>query len=197
MVNDKKILMKKLIKDPFTISFIFLAVLVGIFAYLKYQPKFFSKETKSKLIESTDKVNSIKIKSDSEERTALIKSKGQWIVENKDNQPADEDKIDALLSSLEKLQVKETVSKNPDNFKNYNLTKETTTIVELYKEKEKIFEVWVGRAGPTFTNTYFRLPEKEEVYLSNISLRSKAVQSNWLQPTPTPTSETTPSPTAQ
>lgn len=174
--------MKK-VKDPFLISLIILVFSLGVFAYLKYQPRLSKKETSNLFDLPVDKVNRIEIDRN-ESTTNLIKLEGKWKIENEDVE-ADEEKIANLIDGLTQLKISETVSVNPDNFSNFGVDQKATK-VQLFDGDNKLAEVLVGRAGPSFSKTYFRLPDKDEVYLSNISLRSRVIQTSWLKPSPTP-----------
>lgn len=182
--------MIKLFKDPLVISFVFLVSVLAVFSYLKYRPQLTNKKEAGGLIKSTNQVS--KIEMEDEQKTTLVKKDGKWLIQSEESQPADEKKVNDLLTGLEALKISEIVSQNPDNFENFNLNEKEAIKVHLWENENKIFEIWVGKAGPAFNKTYFRLPNKEEVYLSNISLRSKVIQTNWLQPTPTPEPTTTP-----
>jgi len=178
--------MPKLFKDPLLISSIGLILLVCIFAYLKYQPKI-SPQPRIGLNTPLQEISKIKIEEN--QITTFVKNNDQWQIESETNLEADEDKVAKLLETLVQLEISETVSQNPNNFGTYDLNQENAVKVKLFKQDEKVFEIWVGSAGPAFNKSYFRFPDEEKVYLSSTSLRSKVIQSNWVKPSPTPTGQ--------
>ncbi len=178
--------MLKFFKDPFVISFIFLISLLGVFAYLKYQPDLGKTETVG-FLANPDQITKVEIEDN--EKTELIKKDGQWLIASEENKKADQDKVKSLLDTFQKLKKGELISQNPDNFSNFSLDEEKAIKVKLFEGDNLAFEIWVGGPGPAFNKTYFRLPDEEKVYLSNVSLRSEVIQTSWQEPTPTPTGD--------
>jgi hypothetical protein len=178
--------MKKLFKDPLLISSIGLIVLIGIFGYLKYKPEIVPQP---KIGVNTTLPEISKIEIEESQSTTLVKNNDQWQIESETNLEADEDKINELLEALEQLEISETVSQNPDNFGTYDLNQEEAVKVKLFKQDEKVFEVWIGSAGPAFNKSHFRFPNEDKVYLSTTSLRSKVIRSSWAKSSPTPTGQ--------
>ncbi len=171
----------KLLKDPFISSFSLLIVLLGIFAYLKYQPEI-NKSRNKTLFPTNSQITKVII--ENEEEQELDKKDNSWFIKTEENEKADQTKVESLLNTLEKLEKDELVSQNPDNFSNFNLNEDKAIKVKLFEGENIAFEIWVGDPGPSFNKTYFRLPDENKVYLSNVSLRSKVIQSTWAEPTP-------------
>jgi hypothetical protein len=178
--------MSKFFKDPFAISLAVLILLLGIFAYLKFELK------EIKLIKTQSARNlsgADKIEIESDQTVRIVKKNGNWIIESEDKIKADSQKIDDLLEALNKLEKKELVSQNKKHFENFGLDKKQAVKVKIFANDNQIFEIWVGDPGPSFNKTYFKIANEEKVYLSNLSLRGKIIRDSWAEPTPTPETE--------
>ena len=119
-------------------------------------------------IVDTTKVTEITIS-----QTHLSKIKDTWVVASSDNFPADQSKVEQLLTDLASLTKNNLVSINPDNHDEYGVGAEGVVL--------KIGEqtIIIGNSGPGFMSNYFRLAESDEVYLSDTSFEPTAKDPEW------------------
>ena len=119
-------------------------------------------------IVDTTKVTEITIS-----QTHLSKIKDTWVVASSDNFPADQSKVEQLLTALASLTKNNLVSINPDNHDEYGVGAEGVVL--------KIGEqtIIIGNSGTGFTSNYFRLAESDEVYLSDTSYESTVKDPEW------------------
>lgn len=171
--------MAKWLKDPFAISLIFLTAVGGALAWIRFKPH--EKRPSPYLASQVDNIDKIEI-THQEDKTVLKKKNDQWIVETENNQPADEQLVIDLLNKLETLAPRELVSQNADNHSKYGVTQTQAIKSIAYQNGQKLVDLLVGNAGPTFNNNYIRKHGEEKVYLSNTSLRSTLIPADtWVK----------------
>lgn len=171
--------MAKWLKDSFAISLIFLTAVGGALAWIRFKPD--KTQPSPYLASQVDNIDKIEI-THQEDKTVLKKKNDQWIVETENNQPADEQLVIDLLNKLETLAPGELVSQNADNHSKYGVTQTQAIKLSVSQNGQKLLELLVGNAGPSFNNTYVRQAEKENVYLSNTSLRSTLIPADtWVK----------------
>jgi hypothetical protein len=148
---------------------IFLALLVVVLMLEKpYQTKV---ERPDKYLVAIDsqKVSTITVKK-KEEETILSKKGDQWVVENKDNFPADPDVVADILKLLDGLETVQLVSKNPEKVNIFEV--DTVSGIEVKAEgKGTNAHFYVGKNGQDYNSNYIRREGSDEVYLSSDFIR--------------------------
>jgi len=167
---EKKIIRQTL--DPFFISLFIVAALVLTVFYLVYYPKKLSDNIKLCLEGTADQITKVEI-----DQTILEKQDQNWIIASNNNLPADESKINQLLTILGQIKKDSIVSKNKQYHEKYGVDEQLS--IKAFNGQEEMLSLLIGDVGPGFTGTYFRHPENDTVYLSKISLRSTIIQNNW------------------
>lgn len=173
--------MKKVIRrigDPFWLSFVGALIALGILAWLKFSPQLKERQNRSWLADKIDTIDKIEIVN-GEEKDTLVKKDGQWLVTSENDLPADKEKIEQLLASLEKLKKTELVSKNESYHHKFGVNQESAIGLKVYQGETTLLHLLVGNAGPDFESNYIRFPEQKEVYLSSVALRSTLIQPRW------------------
>lgn len=168
----------KRFNDPFLLSLVLLLGLAGGFFVLRNGTEFLKSRSPSWLAGKTDLVDKIEIKNNLQE-TVLEKKDGGWKVTSENNLPVEPKKIESLLTLLSNLNKAENVSKNEKNHQKYGVDEETATLVKIYQGETTVLEFLVGKAGPNYVQDYIRLPNQEEVYLTNIATKSILAQAKW------------------
>lgn len=164
--------MAKWLKDPLVISLTLLAALAGGLVWLKFKPK--DKGHEPYLGSQINNIDKIEINYQ-QEKTVLKKNNNQWLIKTKENKPADEQLVTDLLNKLKVLKPKELVSQNPDNHEKYGVKGTMAAELQVFQNGQKKFELLVGKAGPSFNSHYIRQPNKNEVFLSNTTLKSALI----------------------
>ncbi|NCN58681.1 hypothetical protein COW99_05250 [Candidatus Roizmanbacteria bacterium CG22_combo_CG10-13_8_21_14_all_38_20] len=131
-------------------------------------PNFFSFLSKSQLIDTAG-VTEITIS-----QIHLAKIKDIWVVASSDNFPADQNKIEELLTNLASLTTDNLVSTNPDNHDQYGVG-ENGVVLKIGEQT-----IIIGNSGLGFAaSNYFRLADSDQVYLSDTSFEPTAKDSEW------------------
>jgi len=106
-------------------------------------------------------------------QTKLTKTQDSWVVASQDNFPADELKVEQLLSDLSLLTKDNLVSSNPANHSQYGVGAEGVTL------KVGAETLIIGDTGPSFSTNYFRLAAEDEVYLVDVSFEPTVKDPEW------------------
>lgn len=163
--------MKKLFKDPLIISFLGLIFFGGILFFLKTPKK--NQNYQPWLSEKIDLITKIEIK-EGEKETILKKENQDWLLEDS---PADQEKASQFLEKLKILQRAELVSENRENHFQYGLDRKKAIELKVFENENPLLHLLIGTPGPDFEKTHIRIFDENEVYLSNIGLRSILSQS--------------------
>jgi len=181
-----------LIKDSFFLSLLILILLGGTLFYFKSAPKREEESVQPWLANKKDLIQKIVIKRPGEEIT-LQKKEGSWFVldENKEEQEADQEKVDSLLEKLTRVKRTELVSNNEKSHPKYGLGKDQAIELRVYQDENLLLHLLVGDPGPDFESNYVTIGEGKEVYLTSLSLRSVLIQPRWTPPDTEEVSPTT------
>lgn len=86
--------------------------------------------------------------------------------------PVDKDKLDTLLTTLEKLDITALVSESRD-FLRYDLGPEKKIKVTVKKDSQVLREFEIGKTAPTYKHTFVRLAGDDRVYHAAGNFRSQ------------------------
>lgn len=101
----------------------------------------------------------------------LTNRDGVWYTDVAKKYEADKTLVSGLFAAIEKDIDGEVVSMNPDNFGEYNVNATSATHVRLFGTSEKpVEDLYIGKAGPSFTSTFVRKEGENEVINANASL---------------------------
>jgi len=173
---EKKSIQK--LTDPLFLSFLGVVIVLGVLAWLKFSPQLKEKQNRPWLAGKIESVDKIEINHNNQ-KTVLAKKDGSWRVTSEQDLPADKEKINQLLTSLENLKKGELVSRNKNYHHKFGVDQEGAIELKVYQGENNLLHLLVGNAGPDFESDYIRFPDQKEVYLSNVALRSVLIQSRW------------------
>lgn len=167
--------MAKWLKDPFLISLILVFAVGGSLAWLRFNP--IKKQAPLLLGEKAEKIDKIDIDYRGS-KTVLRKENDQWKIETEENKTADQQLVADLINKLKILQLSNLVSENPDNHQKYGVDQTSAARLIVYQNGQKLVELLVGDAGPSFNGHYIRKHDDDNVYLSNTPLKTALVPSD-------------------
>src|ERR1700674_4449496 len=104
-----------------------LVVLLGLGAYIYFvtwkRPEGGAEAAKERVFVSlqADKIDEIKVKSESGDTTTVKKENGAWQVTSPLSDKADEGDVSAIASNLSTLEIARVVDENPTDLKGYGL----------------------------------------------------------------------------
>lgn len=169
-----------------------LVVLVGLGAYIyfvtwkKSSEDAGAKKEKVFAAVEADKIEELKIKSESGDVTSLKKTSGAWQIVAPISVPASESEIIGLTSALGQMEIVRVLDENPTDLKEYGL--ETPRIEVEFKsvESKSSGRILVGDKTPTGASLYARRNDEKRVFLvadfqdsslnkSTFALRDKAL----------------------
>jgi len=160
-------------KRSFQVSLGILVVL-GIAAYLVMQrPGEISRSAEADdVLVKIDSmaVNKLEITSETGEVT-LEKQAGRWMLVNPIKYPADENTVASALAQAKSINLKGLVSSNPDKQSLFKVDS-TATLVKVYEKGSESAAFRVGKPSSTFSETYVRLDNSNDVYLAEGILSS-------------------------
>ena len=176
------------------ISFILFIVLIALIAiYFIWQNPFHQKNNiaPSETLITSDLNNLQKIEiTKGKDITTLNKQDNVWHVESEDNALANEVIINALISSLQKVKSGTIISDDPAKYPAFNLKDELATNLKLYDDKNNlIIELFIGKLGPTYQQTYVRKKGSKNILLVEQPLPRQINQSDWKKPETNETEE--------
>ncbi|MFW6055258.1 MAG: DUF4340 domain-containing protein [Thermodesulfobacteriota bacterium] len=100
----------------------------------------------------------------------LTRDNGQWVVGQR-GYPARAGRIEDLLKALDRFQVTDLVSRSR-NYSRYSLDRESAIKLKAWAGQELVRSFWAGKQASTYRNSYVRLDNDPNIYLS---------RSNWKQ----------------
>lgn len=94
---------------------------------------------------------------------------GKWYVVKSEpaewRYPADEASVKSLLGSIQKLKITSLISSNPDRQHLFQVDS-TGTLLAYADRSGRSISLYVGKMGPSFTETYVRPVNSNDVYLA-------------------------------
>ena len=114
---------------------------------------------------NADDIDSIVIKSDGKSLTLKRKS-NKFFVVNKDNYPAETEKVNDLITDCLEIQVTQMVTDNPANHADLGVTEDKAqkVITFLKPDGSSLFGIVVGNTREKSQSTYVRLTSNNKVY---------------------------------
>jgi hypothetical protein len=132
-------------------------------------------------------IDTLRISKSGGATVAEIKRNGEdWVVSNKNDYPADGDKIRGLLIDLVDAKIVETKTANPEYYERLGVTdisdaKATGTQVELAAGDDKLSLIVGGMASGGSTGTYVRRSGEEQSYLIGSTIALSGDSQQWLK----------------
>jgi len=168
------------------ILLIVIALPLGWFAYRDYQKpggEDGPKKDKVFTVES-DKIDEVSVKSESGERTRLLKSGTEWKIASAADAKPDTGEISGLTSNLSSLELERVVDENPPDLKEYGLAQPRIEVA--FKSGGQEHTLLIGQKTPPGTDLYAKRADDKKVFLipshiegtfnkSTFDLRDKSV----------------------
>jgi hypothetical protein len=148
-----------------------LAVLIGLGAYIYFVTGKKSGEDtgpkKEKVFATVepDKIEELKIKSESGDVTSLKKVSGTWQIVAPVSAPAAESEIIGLTSALGQMEIVRVIDENPTDLKDYGLANPRIEVEFKSGEGKPSGRILVGDKTPTGASLYAKRNEEKRVFL--------------------------------
>jgi LysM repeat protein len=119
----------------------------------------------------------VKIEIKQSSRSVVIENiGGTWMLTSPLRASADPVAVAQLLNGLSKFKMGSLISSNPEKQHLFQVDTAGTRLI-LAERSGKIFNIIVGKMGPSFSEIYFRLPDSKDVYLGD-GIDSWAINKN-------------------
>jgi hypothetical protein len=115
-----------------------------------------------------EKISKIELES-SDSKLEFIKKDDTWVV-GTEEYPADETKVEDVLSFLQDLKVTELVSESA-SYVRYGISDDRKITVKAWAGNQLERELDVGKVADTYGHTFIKLPEEKSVYLAQGNFR--------------------------
>ena len=103
------------------------------------------------------------------EPVVIKKAGDEWQI-MPEKYPADQDRINEMLGTLEKLTITDLVSES-GNVVRYDLQEEKRIRVTAWRGNDIVRRFDIGKTAPSYRHTYIRLQGDDNVYLADASFR--------------------------
>jgi hypothetical protein len=123
------------------------------------------------LANDTSHVDYIHIKNEDGELT-LKRIGAGWKVTNPFDYPANPSYVNTLLKKLDELQKESVITSNKSKWNQYELDDSTTAYVEVGVEGGTIDKFYCGKPSDSYSHTYMRYADSDEVHLVSGTPRS-------------------------
>lgn len=121
-------------------------------------------ETKEKFLAvDTSRINFVHIENN-DGKITLKRVGNQWKITEPYDYPANPNYINTLLQKVNELELESYITDNPEKYNQYELG-DTAVYVEIGREGEVIDKFYSGKASKTYTHTYVRRADSDEVWL--------------------------------
>lgn len=148
-----------------------IVVLAGLFAYIYFvtwkQPETPAASTREKLFASVaaDKIEELRVKSESGDTTTLKKQKDGWQLVAPVTAAAQESEVSGITSALTGLEITRVADENPSDLKDYGLASPRVAI-DFKAEGDKDFRhLFIGEKTPTGSDLFARRNDDKRVLL--------------------------------
>jgi hypothetical protein len=109
-------------------------------------------------------IERIEIAAPSAQPVALEKVDAVWYTDAAKKHRADKNLVNGVFGVIEKKIEGDVVSANPESFADFQVTDTSGTRVKLLGTGGKVIaDLYIGKAGPSFTSTYVRPADAKEV----------------------------------
>lgn len=120
----------------------------------------------------SDQMSYIKIESQNKS-VEIVKENDVWKLKNDGDFPADSDLMKSILSSINSFSRGEIISKNSENYPNFELSEDKALRLEMGTDAANLsVQLYIGKKGPSINSTYVRSPHNENVLLVKKNLAS-------------------------
>jgi len=102
----------------------------------------------------------------SRQTVVLAREGGKWMMKEPLSYPADEAFVNAAIGKGASLELKDLVSSNPQK-QNLFQVDSTGTFIRVYERGTEKTAFWIGKTGPSYTETYVRRNGLNDVYLAD------------------------------
>lgn len=158
--------MKKMKKE----IIILVAVIVVLLAYLLFKSNNSMHYAIPQLpVVKAESIDKIEIKK-GEQLITLVKQDNKWFVAPA-NYPTEESKVTAVVGFIANLTLTDLVSESR-NYSLYDLQPGQSILVKAYQKGQVLREFAVGKAAATYSHTYVKLTDDNNVYHARESFRS-------------------------
>jgi len=99
----------------------------------------------------------------------LVKKEKKWVVKERDNFPADTDRINSFLKKVEEAKIVNIASENKEKFSIFEVDKKKGTEVTLVAGAKK-FNFTVGKVGSDWRTNYVKKKDENQVLSVNKTL---------------------------
>jgi hypothetical protein len=133
----------------------------------------------------SDAIVAVTITNDAGESIALAKVVGDWVLPEADDYPADETKIEPLLTKILELATGRLITRNETSHRQLQVAADSfMRLIEFETDQGEEFTVYLG-SSPSYGATHFRLDGQNEAYLTNsITIwDAGATASSWIDTT--------------
>jgi len=130
---------------------------------------------------SLDNVQKIEI-AQTGQTTILEKQNDKWVVASAENAEANQTLIDNLIAALKDLKTGNIISQNQEKLASFDLSEDKATKLKLSDNQNTLLEILIGKMGPSYTDTYIKKVDSNNVLLVSQDLNSLVNQPDWLKP---------------
>jgi hypothetical protein len=113
----------------------------------------------------SDKIDSLKVKSDKGDTTTLSKTGGSWQLTEPVAAKADEGEVSGVTSNLSSIEVVRVIDENPTNLKDYGLAEPRIDIAFKAAGDKDYRHLLVGEKSPTGADLFAKRGDDKKVFL--------------------------------
>jgi hypothetical protein len=107
----------------------------------------------------------------------------KWVVASQENAEANATLIDSLIATLKELKTGNIISQNQAKLASFDLTEDKAIKLKLSdNQNDTILEILIGKMGPSYSDTYIKKIDSNNVLLVSQNLNSLVNQPDWLKP---------------
>lgn len=118
---------------------------------------------------SRDEIEAVTLRGPTSDSLRLASEGDAWTV---NGFATEESAMSRLWDAVADARVTGLIASNPANHARLGVTEDSTWSVTFHRSDGDAMRLFLGKAGPSFTSAYVRLPDEDEVYLVEGGLRS-------------------------
>lgn len=147
-----------------------IVVLAGLGAYIYFvtwKPANEAESKQEKVFASiqADKIDELRVKSASGDKTTLKKADGGWQLVDPVAVKADESEVSGITSSLSSLSITRVVDENPSDLKEYGLAEPRIDIAFKVAGDKDYRHLTIGEKSPTGSDLFAKRNDEKRVFL--------------------------------
>lgn len=150
-------------KKPLVLLLILAILMVVVFGQRWQQRKVVTSAPAGSIAVNPDRVSRLQIQRLGEPLVELQRIGGGWRLRQPIDYAAQDQVVQSVLTSLENLQLRDVVSRNPQKRAKFQVDS-TGTHVRVWEGETEVLSVIIGKAANDFSHTYVRRAEEDEVY---------------------------------